>query len=73
LNLLYDKVLQPESICRWRWHVGDIGIWDNHFVWHYAIDDYGDAPRVIHRIEIEGEPLIPAAPRGDAQEQELLG
>ncbi len=60
LTLLYDKVLQPESICRWRWHVGDIGIWDNHFVWHYAINDYDDAPRVIHRIEIEGNALIPA-------------
>ncbi len=63
LSLLFDKILQPESTCRWRWHVGDIGIWDNHFVWHYAIDDYGDARRVIHRIEIEGEPLIPAIER----------
>lgn len=67
LSLLYDKILQPESICRWRWHVGDIGIWDNHFVLHYAIDDYDDAPRVIHRIEIEGEALIPAA-HGNAQD-----
>jgi taurine dioxygenase len=63
LNLLYDKVLQPEATCRWRWHVGDIGVWDNHFVWHYAINDYDEAPRVIHRIEIEGESLIPAAHR----------
>jgi taurine dioxygenase len=63
LNLLYDKVLRPEATCRWHWHVGDIGIWDNHFVWHYAIDDYDEAPRVVHRIEIEGEALIPAAHR----------
>jgi taurine dioxygenase len=60
LSLLFDKVLQPETTCRWRWHAGDIAIWDNHFVWHYAINDYGDAPRVIHRIEIEGEALLPA-------------
>ncbi len=60
LALLVDRVLQPESICRWKWSPGDIGIWDNHFVLHHAIDDYGDERRVIHRIEIEGEPLIPA-------------
>jgi taurine dioxygenase len=70
LSLLYDKVLQPESICRWRWHVGDIGIWDNHFVLHYAINDYGDALRVVHRIEIEGEALIPVA-HSDAQGTEF--
>jgi taurine dioxygenase len=70
LGLLYDKILQPESICRWRWHVGDIGIWDNHFVLHYAINDYGDALRVVHRIEIEGEALIPVA-HSDAQGTEF--
>jgi taurine dioxygenase len=72
LSLLYDKILRPESICRWRWHIGDIGIWDNHFVLHYAIDDYGDAPRVIHRIEIEGGALIPAT-RSNAQSSEFSG
>jgi taurine dioxygenase len=60
LALLFNTVLRPESICRWKWSPGDIGIWDNHFVLHHAIDDYGDERRVIHRIEIEGEPLIPA-------------
>ncbi len=59
LALLFERVLQPESICRWRWTPGDIGIWDNHFVLHYAIGDY-DERRLIHRIEIEGETPIPA-------------
>ena len=60
LALLFERILQPESICRWKWTPGDIGIWDNHFVLHNAIGDYDDR-RVIHRIEIEGEPLIPAS------------
>lgn len=72
LSLLYDKILQPESICRWRWHVGDIGIWDNHFVLHYAINDYDDAPRVIHRIEIKGGALIPPTD-GERGSSEFIG
>jgi taurine dioxygenase len=72
LSLLYAKILQPESTCRWQWHDGDIGIWDNHFVLHYAVDDYGDAPRVVHRIEIEGEALIPATD-SNAQTNEPIG
>ena len=59
LELLYDEILQPESVCRWRWSAGDLAIWDNHFVLHYAIADYGDEYRRIERIEIEGEPLLP--------------
>ena len=61
LQLLYDTILRPESMCRWRWQEGDVAIWDNHFVLHYVVQDYGDAHRLIHRIEIEGEPFIPAA------------
>lgn len=62
LAVLCDMVLQPDAICRWKWSPGDVAIWDNHFVLHHAIDDYGDQRRVIHRIEIEGEPLLPATP-----------
>jgi taurine dioxygenase len=60
LELLFDLILRPESTCRWHWRPGDVAVWDNHFVLHYAINDYGDAPRLLHRIEIEGEPLLPA-------------
>jgi taurine dioxygenase len=57
---LYRTSTAPEAVCRWRWSEGDIAVWDNHFVLHYAITDYGSAPRTIHRIEVEGQPLIPA-------------
>ncbi len=56
LGLLKSVSIRPEFTVRRRWAVGDIAIWDNHFVQHNAIYDYGDAARRIHRIE--------AAPRG---------
>jgi taurine dioxygenase len=60
LSFLFEHGVQPECVCRWRWSVGDLGIWDNHFVQHYAINDYGAAARRIHRIEIKGQPPIPS-------------
>jgi taurine dioxygenase len=54
LAFLYSHAVQPEIVCRWRWSPGDIAIWDNQFVQHYAIADYGQAARKIHRIELEG-------------------
>lgn len=60
LQLLYRTITVPEAMCRWRWSVGDIAVWDNHFVLHYAIHDYGQASRMIHRIEVESHPPIPA-------------
>lgn len=65
LRILFNEILQPASIARWRWSAGEVCIWDNQFVLHYAIYDYGDAPRLLHRIEIEGQPLIPM--EGDDQ------
>lgn len=54
LNMLYTHAARPEFSCRWRWGAGDVAIWDNHFVQHYALGDFGTAARRIHRIEIEG-------------------
>jgi taurine dioxygenase len=59
LSFLFAHSTQPEIVCRWRWSTGDVAIWDNHFVQHYAINDYGSSPRKVHRIEIVG-----SAPRG---------
>jgi taurine dioxygenase len=56
LGVIQANAVRPEFICRWRWTRGDIAIWDNHFVQHYAICDYGAAPRKIHRVEAAPEP-----------------
>ena len=52
--------VKPEFVCRVHWAPGDVGIWDNHYVQHYAVADYRPHPRKIHRIEIVGEPTISA-------------
>jgi len=55
LAFLFNHQDQPEFQCRWRWQQGDVAIWDNRATHHYAIADYGDAPRSIHRTTLEGE------------------
>ncbi len=55
LAFLYEHVIQPEFSVRRRWGKGDVGIWDNRCTSHYAISDYGNAHRRIHRVTILGE------------------
>ena len=53
LNYLYDLVKTPEVQARFAWQEGDVAIWDNRQVQHYAVRDYGKAPRRIHRVTLE--------------------
>jgi taurine dioxygenase len=55
LSFLAQHCTQPELICRWRWTEGDVAVWENHFLQHYAIYDYGAQARKIHRIEVDAE------------------
>ena len=52
LGALQAYVVQPENTVRWRWRAGDVAIWDNAATQHYALDDYGDAPRVMKRATL---------------------
>ena len=52
LGLLYDLIKTPEVQARWAWQPGDIAIWDNRQVQHYAARDYGQARRRIHRVTL---------------------
>ncbi len=40
---------------RHTWAPGDVVMWDNRCVMHYAIHDYDDAPREMHRVTVCGE------------------
>jgi taurine dioxygenase len=53
LNYLYDLIKTPEVQARFEWQEGDVAIWDNRQVQHYALRDYGNAPRRIHRVTLE--------------------
>lgn len=54
-ELLQGYVTRLENIVRWRWRAGDVAIWDNRATQHYAVNDYGDAHRVVRRVTIAGD------------------
>ncbi|HEX3617378.1 MAG TPA: TauD/TfdA family dioxygenase [Solirubrobacteraceae bacterium] len=65
-------ITRLENTVRWTWAPGDIAIWDNRSTQHYAVADYDEHPRMMHRITLAGDiPVgldgIPsAAIKGDA-------
>jgi alpha-ketoglutarate-dependent taurine dioxygenase len=62
-SVLQRHVTRLENTVRWTWRDGDIAIWDNRATQHYAVADYGDLPRLLHRITIAGD--IPIGISGD--------
>jgi taurine dioxygenase len=52
--MLQDHVTRLENMVRWRWQAGDVVIWDNRATQHKAIDDYGNEPRIVRRVTIDG-------------------
>ena len=61
--LLQRHVTRLENTVRWSWRPGDVAIWDNRATQHYAVADYDDLPRLMHRITIAGP--IPVGIGGD--------
>ena len=60
LEVFFAAIGRPEHSMRHRWRAGDVVVWDNRATAHLAVDDYGDAHRVMHRITIRGD--RPAGP-----------
>jgi taurine dioxygenase len=58
LEFLYERSVRPDFTYRHRWSAGDLVMWDNRCLLHYAIHDHGDAPRLLHRVTVKGE--VPA-------------
>jgi alpha-ketoglutarate-dependent taurine dioxygenase len=54
-NLLQRHVIALENTVRWSWEPGDVAIWDNRATQHYAVADYDDQPRRLHRITLAGD------------------
>jgi taurine dioxygenase len=54
LETLFSHSTRPEYQTRHRWIAGDLIMWDNRAVLHYAVHDHGDDARLIHRLQVEG-------------------
>jgi alkyl sulfatase len=57
--LLQRHVIALENTVRWSWREGDVAIWDNRSTQHYAVADYDDHPRLLHRVTLAGD--VPVA------------
>jgi alpha-ketoglutarate-dependent sulfate ester dioxygenase len=62
--LLQRHITKLENTVRWTWRPGDIAVWDNRATQHYAVDDYDDLPRRLHRVTLAGD--IPVSIDGSA-------
>ena len=54
LDALLDFATRPAFVYRHRWQPGDVVIWDNRCTMHRVEDDFGDAPREMMRVLLEG-------------------
>lgn len=54
LQYLYAHAARPEFTYRFQWQDGSVAFWDNRATWHYAVNDYHGARRIMHRITVEG-------------------
>jgi taurine dioxygenase len=54
LAMLLAHVGLPGFQCRHRWAEGDLTMWDNRAVQHFAVPDY-TSRRIMHRLTIAGE------------------
>jgi taurine dioxygenase len=61
--LLQRHITRLENTVRWTWRPGDIAIWDNRATQHYAVADYDDLPRLLHRVTVAGD--VPVGINGD--------
>lgn len=57
-DLLQARTIRLENTVRWQWQQDDVAIWDNRATQHYAINDYGDQPRVVRRVTVHGAPAV---------------
>ncbi|MBE1274291.1 TauD/TfdA dioxygenase family protein [Enterovibrio baiacu] len=59
LSALFEHSRGEAFQVRFQWEVGSVAIWDNRCTQHFAVTDYGDTPRKLHRVVVKGS--IPAS------------
>jgi taurine dioxygenase len=55
LDFLFEHSSRPDFTYRHQWAPGDVIMWDNRCTLHYAVHDYGEMPRVMHRTTVAGD------------------
>ncbi len=55
LKMLYEHMIQPQFIVRYRWSKGTLAFWDNRSTMHFGVNDYGEARRIMYRVTLKGE------------------
>lgn len=66
LEFLWEHIVRPEFVVRFRWRAGDIAIWDNRATAHLAPEDIFDTEfdRQLYRVTLVGD--IPVGVDGSA-------
>lgn len=62
-RIFQDRITWLENTIRWNWELGDVAVWDNRATQHYAVSDYGDQQRRVHRVTLAGD--IPVSVNGE--------
>ena len=55
LGLLRRHIEDARFHCRWRWHPGDLAIWDERSTNHRSAADHFPQHRSIRRVEVDGD------------------
>jgi taurine dioxygenase len=57
LELLWEHLVRPEFVVRFRWNTGDLAMWDNRATAHLAPEDIfeTDFDRQLYRITLVGD------------------
>jgi taurine dioxygenase len=66
-ELLQHRVTRLENTVRWQWRQDDVAIWDNRATQHYAVNDYGNQPRVVRRVTVHGVTAVSVDGRRSTQ------
>lgn len=57
-EILQNRAIRLENTVRWQWRQDDVAVWDNRATQHYAVNDYGDQPRLVRRVTVHGDPAV---------------
>ncbi|GAB3285484.1 TauD/TfdA dioxygenase family protein [Kineosporia babensis] len=57
MDLVHRRASLPEVQCRFSWEAGDVTMWDNLAVQHYAVSDYAPHERRMERVTVSSERL----------------